>query len=102
MEDRDDREERRRSLLASFSSSSSLSSSNSSEGETGESVNPEHSILIVEDFDMTSSFLSNSLKFCRAAKCVCASTAEEAMQIISERGVFDLILTDVMMSGIGG
>jgi CheY-like chemotaxis protein len=61
-----------------------------------------HRILIVEDFDLTSSFLSNTLKYCRSAQCTCAKSGEEALTIIETEGTFDLIITDVCMSGIGG
>lgn len=61
-----------------------------------------HRILIVEDFSQTSNFLSSALNYCRSAHCVCASSGEDALDIIAGRGRFDLILTDVMMKGIGG
>ncbi len=61
-----------------------------------------HRILIVEDFKQTSNFLSNTLKYCKSALCVCAVSGEDALAVMRERGRFDLILTDVMMTGMGG
>jgi CheY-like chemotaxis protein len=73
-------------------------SSSSSERQ----VYPSLKILIVEDFALTSAILSSALKYCRSAYCFCAESGEEALVIMSEQGPFDLILTDVMMSGMGG
>ena len=61
-----------------------------------------HRILIVEDFDLTSKFLSNTLKYCRSALCTCATSGEDALNIIRTEGTLDVVLTDVMMKGIGG
>jgi CheY-like chemotaxis protein len=59
-------------------------------------------ILVVEDFDLTSRFLSTTLKYCKSAFCYCAASGEEAITIMDEYGPFDLVLTDIYMPGMGG
>lgn len=86
----------------SSSSSSSSNSSSDNERDNESRRLHDHRILICEDFDLTSSFLSNTLKYCRAAHCSICKSGEEALALISESGKFDLIITDVMMKGIGG
>lgn len=59
-------------------------------------------VLLVEDFAMTSSFLSTTLKYCRSAHVVCASTGKAALDIMNDSGPFDVIITDIHMVGMDG
>lgn len=61
-----------------------------------------NSILIVEDFSLTSKFLSTTLRYCRSAECTTCSDGVKALTKIEEHGVFDLILTDIMMDPMSG
>ena len=60
-------------------------------------------ILIIEDFAQSSSFMSSSLKFCRAASCTIAPSATEALEILDTQDIkFDIILCDVMLGTMSG
>lgn len=60
-------------------------------------------ILIIEDFAQSSSFMSSSLKFCRAASSTIAPSAAEALEILETQDIkFDIILCDVMLGTMSG
>lgn len=101
-------------------SSISSKSSNSSSGNSGSSSSDDdlkkagkskstrkaivipREILIVEDFRMTQEFLSSTLTYCRSATCTVCKDGAEALAMLESHGPFDLIMTDIMMSGLNG
>jgi CheY-like chemotaxis protein len=95
--DHNEVEDEKRERLGSEHSGGS--SSRSSDDDTNQATN---SILIIEDFAMTSKVLSASLKYCRSAVCTSCKDAVEALTMIDDHGAFDLILTDIMMQPMSG
>ena len=57
-------------------------------------------LLIVEDFAMTSTLLSTALRNCRSIVATCAPTAELALELLKQP--FNFVLCDIQMQGMGG
>ena len=66
------------------------------------SLPPPYRVLLVEDFELTLTFLSTTLRYCRSAHVVCATCAEDALALVQECGPFDVIVTDIHMVGMSG
>lgn len=61
---------------------------------------PARTLLIVEDFAMTSTLLSTALRNCRNIVATCAPTAEIALELLQQP--YTIVLCDIQMQGMGG
>lgn len=98
----EDQSNDRKRSASEDSGASSSSSSEQQDDDDDDNNQATNSILIIEDFAMTSKILSNTLKYCRSAVCTSCKNAIEALEKIEKHGAFDLILTDIMMKPITG
>jgi len=82
---------------------SPLTSDDENDGESVEMSDCALNILIVEDFEASSTIMSSSLRFCRSATCVVAKSGSEALILLRTGSTkFDVILSDVLMPEMNG
>lgn len=71
--------------------------------DTLDSTDLSLNILIIEDFEASSTIMSSSLRFCRSATCVVAKSGSEALELLrAGTNEFDVILSDVLMPEMNG
>src|SRR6476646_4462795 len=66
--------------------------------------NSRQKILIVEDFQQSANFMSNTLRFCKNAACTNVSSGKEVIDLLTElkEPYFDLLLCDIHLPEISG
>lgn len=89
-------------IRTTLMSSDCSSSTGSSDTENEEQTAVQQRILILDDFEASSTVLKDSLRFCRSADCTVVASGEHALELLAEQGTFDLILSDVYMPGMNG